>query len=475
MILFTVSSCVRLISSCVRKSRALYVLLLAFSLLQGQQLFSQNYLDKTGLSSASPAYCAYSMRLLSSTYAGSAIRVRRSSDNATSDIGFTAGGDLNAAALEAFIGSGNGYIVTWYDQSGNGRDLTQATSSNQPRIAQAGVVDLENNLPFIRFFGVAGGSPYNALFLPAAMTTVGHVSAVMRVSAGGNGFILSSSGTIFWHSDPGSRLITSVYASASILNGSAWVNGEAMAPVDMPWPLDLTVAEIQPDNPSSQTTWNNIGTDRGTAHNINNGGGYSELIVFSAALSESERQAMETNQVVYYSIPSILPVVWSHFQAQSNSTGVLLQWQTASEQNTARFIVQRSADGTKWKDIAEVTAAGHSDAPRTYEYVDENAVTGNNFYRVMLIDLDAKKTYSSVEVVNYRPTGVVKVMSTLVSDGVLRLRLSTPADVSFYSAGGTLLWKKHVAAGMQRLPVHSYAAGIYFLRAGKVVEKVMLK
>jgi hypothetical protein len=97
------------------------------------------------------AAAAYSLRRLRSLYTGSAIRVRRSSDNTESDIGFTASGDLNTSALTTFVGANNGFIVTWYDQSGNARNVTNATQSEQPQIVSSGTVLLLNTRPAPQF------------------------------------------------------------------------------------------------------------------------------------------------------------------------------------------------------------------------------------------------------------------------------------------------------------------------------------
>jgi hypothetical protein len=72
-------------------------------------------------------------------YAGSCLRVRRSSDNAEQDIGFS-GNLIDSAALTSFCGAGHGFVVKWYDQSGNGNDFEQTTTANQPVIVSAGVV-----------------------------------------------------------------------------------------------------------------------------------------------------------------------------------------------------------------------------------------------------------------------------------------------------------------------------------------------
>jgi hypothetical protein len=96
------------------------------------------------------AAAAYSLRKLRTAYTGSAIRVRRSNDNTEQDIGFTAGGDLDTASLKTFVGANNGFVTTWYDQSGNARNATQTTAGSQPRIVNTGTIERVNNKPCIR-------------------------------------------------------------------------------------------------------------------------------------------------------------------------------------------------------------------------------------------------------------------------------------------------------------------------------------
>ena len=102
----------------------------------------------------SGAAAAYSLRRLSSPYTGPAIRVRRASDNAEQDIGFDIEGNLNTGALAGFCSGTNGFVKTWYDQSGNGNDATQTTTGKQPKIYDASTgVELENGKPAFDFNG----------------------------------------------------------------------------------------------------------------------------------------------------------------------------------------------------------------------------------------------------------------------------------------------------------------------------------
>ena len=91
---------------------------------------------------------AYSVRKLSSTYSGAAMRVRETGFNTETDIGFDSNGDLDTTALLAHCASnGEGRIVTWYDQSGNGIDVTQGTATRQPVIVTGNAVVTVNGKP----------------------------------------------------------------------------------------------------------------------------------------------------------------------------------------------------------------------------------------------------------------------------------------------------------------------------------------
>ena len=128
------------------------------------------------------ASAAYSLRKLDTTYAGSAIQVRRTSDNATQNIGFV-NNVLDLAALTTFLGANNGTVSIWYDQSGNGRNLISAAAIERPVIYAGGPVTF-SGAPYFKLDGVddrlvnSGFDPTNAGVLStftvalAAMSTL---------------------------------------------------------------------------------------------------------------------------------------------------------------------------------------------------------------------------------------------------------------------------------------------------------------
>jgi len=114
----------------------------------GQQL-AASMLDQLSVS----ASAAWSLRKLRGSYSGSAIRVRRSSDDTEQDIGFDAAGGLDTAGLLSFVGAGNGFVKTWYDQSGNSKNVTQTTAASQPQIVSSGSVISQGTRPALSFDG----------------------------------------------------------------------------------------------------------------------------------------------------------------------------------------------------------------------------------------------------------------------------------------------------------------------------------
>jgi hypothetical protein len=90
------------------------------------------------LNKFSGASLGLSLDKLDKNYTGSAIKVRRSSDNNELDIGFV-DGVLDTASLLDFVGSGNGFVSIIYDQVGS-NNMTQTTANLQGQIVSNGSV-----------------------------------------------------------------------------------------------------------------------------------------------------------------------------------------------------------------------------------------------------------------------------------------------------------------------------------------------
>lgn len=149
---------------------------------------------------------AYSLRKLRAGWMGAAIRVQRVSDNAEQDIGFAPNGDFDLPALTTFVGTSVVGIKTWYDQSGNGRHVTNATVSGQPLIAgTSGAIQYfgaSGSIPAIsggaaRMLVATGGFVSGAADFSCALVTYG-----ASKSAGSGESIFSNNGTFTYQVRP---------------------------------------------------------------------------------------------------------------------------------------------------------------------------------------------------------------------------------------------------------------------------------
>jgi len=182
--------------------------------------YSYNY--STILTVATPysnAFAAYSLRVLNQNienYLGvKLVRVRRSTDNIEVDvfadsfgtIGYSSyiseviettitAGEKGSSLMRTFgefINGADGFLVTWYDQSGNVRDITQATSASQPKIydINAGIIQ-ERAKPAVKFI-----SANNTNLVSSALTLSGNTCllAVYQTAANTTEYILHGAGS----------------------------------------------------------------------------------------------------------------------------------------------------------------------------------------------------------------------------------------------------------------------------------------
>lgn len=258
---------------------------------------------------------AFSLRKLIQSYSGPVIRVRRDSDNAESDIGFNNLSELDIGALRSFVGNtANGFVVTWYDQSSIASHATQTTTSLQPRIISAGVIDTSNGKPTILFSGAqwlitntsqyVGATGYwssSVVFATSQVASQAVVDADDGVSVRLAQFMRVAtlnavSGVAF----------NSIGNSITANSGSTVANQLRVGSIVRAEQATAYAEGIAGTVTTSQTGLRNITSPlyigrRGNSANFLSGN-VSEVLIFPSVLSVNERQTIERNQGVYYNV-----------------------------------------------------------------------------------------------------------------------------------------------------------------------------
>ena len=91
-----------------------------------------------------------------------------------------------------------------------------------------------------------------------------------------------------------------------------------------------------------------------------------------------------------------LPVEWGEIEAVAEGFHVIFTWETISEENSDKFIVQRTKDGITFEDMTDVSASGNSGTLKEYSYLDTAPIHGESYYRLKEIDIDGKEQYSKL-------------------------------------------------------------------------------
>ncbi|MEX2593022.1 MAG: PA14 domain-containing protein [Anditalea sp.] len=99
--------------------------------------------------------------------------------------------------------------------------------------------------------------------------------------------------------------------------------------------------------------------------------------------------------------PLLLPLEWGEVSASACEQNNCLTWETIQEKNTSHFELERSYDGFTWEIFDNsVQAQGFSTEKTSYQFTDHNFMSGQVYYRIKQVDMDAAFAYSDVMRVN---------------------------------------------------------------------------
>lgn len=177
-----------------------------------------------------------------------------------------------------------------------------------------------------------------------------------------------------------------------------------------------------------------------------------------------------------YEFAQPLPVRLLHFVGLAKNDRNNLTWQTATETANKGFEVQHSKNGTQFTTLSFVgskAVAGNSSQKIDYEYDHYTPLEGDNYYRLMQIDINGHKEYSDVVLLRNEKNRLFVISSIYPNPvgTVLKAQLSVNTlnklRVAVTNMEGKMLLQKTVdlAIGTHivQLPVVSLAAGTYLL------------
>ncbi len=168
---------------------------------------------------------------------------------------------------------------------------------------------------------------------------------------------------------------------------------------------------------------------------------------------------------------SIVPVLFSQFNAKCNDLGTLLTWSTAQESNSDYFEIEKSDNGSTWNALTRVTAAGNSTNTKSYQYTDLNS--GTAFYRIKQVDMDGATFYTSITPTNCDNKTITNIIYPVPAKDILYVAIKSDkafkTRLQVYDATGKIVRDKELLINKGNnnfnINLKGLASGDYIIRS----------
>ncbi|MEO7048714.1 MAG: choice-of-anchor tandem repeat GloVer-containing protein [Ferruginibacter sp.] len=174
---------------------------------------------------------------------------------------------------------------------------------------------------------------------------------------------------------------------------------------------------------------------------------------------------------------SPLPLNLLYFKGQIQNTSVQLNWQTSNEINASHFIVQRSGNGSIFNNLGRVEAkniSGNND----YSLTDASPFDGINFYRLQMVDIDGKITYSSIIKIVFVGKNELQVFPNPAKNTITISGLQSKGMIKILAADGKVVKQLSANAGSILVDLSTLTKGVYLLQfnnENKTEQTIIIK
>jgi len=216
------------------------------------------------------------------------------------------------------------------------------------------------------------------------------------------------------------------------------------------------------------TTQRFVDTDTEAAHHY--------YMVKGVKLQETPSGSYYNNsQGVFADVASVgalaLPVDLLSFTTQkTDHEKVNLNWVTVTEENVSHFEVQRSADAALWEAIGEVKAFGNSVELRNYSLIDVLPFSGNNYYRLKMIDRDGTFEFSDIKLVQFQGNEDLQ-LSVFPNPAAKEIHVRLPnhlatnnGTLQIFDSKGALVLEQAYSINLLRVNIEHFQTGIYTVK-----------
>lgn len=177
-------------------------------------------------------------------------------------------------------------------------------------------------------------------------------------------------------------------------------------------------------------------------------------------------------------VTAMVPINLLSFTAKKvNNEEVMLNWETATEENFKGFDVEASIDGSKFAKIGYVEGRGSNSK---YVMMDRNPFQGVNYYRLKSVDVDGSFVYSDIKAVEIteRSKRELAVFPNPFNGGFTLSGLKPGSEIKIHDIKGSVVYTNKTDDSVFRVNVPSLVGGVYNVsvtNSGETISKRLIK
>lgn len=170
--------------------------------------------------------------------------------------------------------------------------------------------------------------------------------------------------------------------------------------------------------------------------------------------------------------PSQLPVNYNYFRGIAINKSARLTWATTSEFGSKGFEVMHSSNGTDWKQVGFVKAITGNSTHKAYSFDHNNPADGINYYRLMQVDIDGKKSAGKIITISFGTTSGFTVYPNPVLDYLnIRNDQNHPGLVKILNATGQPVFVQKLSGAFMRINMTGFKPGLYHVEITSAKER----
>ena len=199
----------------------------------------------------------------------------------------------------------------------------------------------------------------------------------------------------------------------------------------------------------------------------------SPVFLQPGALKAGEINSTNNAQRSSIGVTAARPVMVAAFSGSVSACTTLLQWMATQEENCKEYQMQVSHDGISYSTLGSIVSGGESNTERSYQYRDNSPSGGKNYYRLRIVDMDGKVTYSNetTVLITCDDTRIVLYPNPVIKYNSLHVNIAGYSDNikgEITDASGKLIGVYQLNNGVNTLELKTASPGNYVLRLNDV-------